>query len=279
MFFVAAMLAVCGQTSNGTSALPYPHLTPGDTVEATATEVCTVGYTKKIRRVSASVSLIFTASHGLGPPRGPLSLQKKLAGSICCQRQPGSSQRDWLLTADDLPACEPIAEGGVVFEFACFGYGVPAHSDFAHWLPKSLGHTEKLTDVDFVSAIPQRLLANPYGPSAFIGHVDTAWLHAFADPNQPHVLDRWHARIHPFKSAVEHLLAVQPVGLALAEMNKQYDLGNATLVNYFDRMQRDMVTPTRDTLRRLTDTFIRRSDAQNYMILGDPATRLRIPAG
>ena len=71
---VAAALAVCGQTSNRTSALPNPRLTPRDTVDVTATEVCTVGYTKKIRRVPASVKRQIYSEYGREPEDG-----------ICCK--------------------------------------------------------------------------------------------------------------------------------------------------------------------------------------------------
>jgi len=67
-----------------------------------------------------------------------------------------------------------------------------------------------------VAALPKRLLSHPNGPIAFIGHVDAAWMHGFVDnPDHPDILDRWHRRIEPFVSALNSLLEVQPVGLAL----------------------------------------------------------------
>ena len=106
----------------------------------------------------------------------------------------------------------------------------------------------------------------------------TAWLHGFADPKDPHILERWHPRIEPFVSAVDKLLQVQPIGLALAEMTKRYNVGNLLLSSYFERLQRNKLTVTAEFKTQLANTFITRNDAQNYMVFGDPAVRLRIPS-
>ena len=74
LFFVVTILAVCGQSANQTSALPDPRLTPGDTVEVTATEVCTVGYTKKTRRVPVSVKRQVYSEYG-----------RELKEGVCCK--------------------------------------------------------------------------------------------------------------------------------------------------------------------------------------------------
>jgi len=89
-------------------------------------------------------------------------------------------------------------------------------------MPETSGKTEQLAERDFIAALPKRLLAHPRGPIAFIGHLDTAFLHGFADASQPHTLDRWHARIAPFKKAVDRLLGVQPSGLAMEGINERY---------------------------------------------------------
>jgi hypothetical protein len=223
---------------------------------------------------STRPAFVYTASHGLGPPEGPLELQKKLGGALCCQRR--GPMAEWLLTAEELPRDEPLLEGAVFFQFACFGAGVPAFSDYEHWLTP--GQPKRLAEEDFVSAIPKRLLANPRGPIGFIGHVDTAWLHGFADPDNPITLERWSNRIVPFKKAIDLLLEVQPAGLSMGDINKQLDVGNAVLIDHFDQLQRGGVEMTPERMARITDVFIRRGDAQNYIVLGDPACRTRIPS-
>lgn len=221
-------------------------------------------------------ALVYTASHGLGAPQESLDVQRRVNGAICCQHQRGEPMPRWLLTADDVPVDEPFLEGSIFFQFACFGYGTPAESDFQHWLGGA-GVTSNAS-TDFVAALPKKLLGHPRGPVGFVGHVDTAWLHGFDDPENPHLLERWHPRIAPYKKAIDILLKCQPTGLAMADMNKRFDLGNAVLTTTFDRIRRGRLTLTPELNERLSSAFILRSDAQNYMVFGDPAARLRIPA-
>ena len=239
------------------------------------------GLATKAALLSAAASgcpaIVYTASHGLGPPSGSMDKKRRFAGALCGQRQPDTSSAEWLITADDLPESEPFLEGSVFFQFACFGYGVPATGDGAVWLEDRPGPVEALASEDFVSAIPRRLLANPRGPLAFIGHVDTAWLHGFADPDGVDVIERWHPRIAPFKRALELLAGVQPAGLAMADFNKQLDIGNSMVLNDLERALRNPARQTPESRRRLVDHIIRRNDAKNYMVFGDPAARLRIP--
>ncbi len=224
----------------------------------------------------AKPSLVYTASHGLAAPQESLAVQKRLCGAICCQaRTPGEPLLARLFAAADVPLGEPFLEGAAFFQFACFGYGTPAESDFEHWLSSPQFNAK----ADFVAALPKRLLSHPNGPIAFIGHVDAAWMHGFIDdPNHPDIIDRWHRRIEPFVSALNSLLEVQPVGLAMASMNKRYDVQNAMLTNTYDRIRKGKQKVTPELHERLSDSFITRSDAQNYMVFGDPAVRLRIPA-
>lgn len=219
-------------------------------------------------------AIVYTASHGLGATDEPFDTQKRYNGAICCQHR-GVLTLDSLFSADDVPLDQPFLEGSVFFQFACFGYGTPAESDYAHWLTEV---PEQYTDADFVAALPKRLLAHPRGPIAFIGHLDTAFLHGFADVEDPFILERWHTRIAPFVKAVDQLLGVQPSGLAMHDMNMRYSVCSAMITNTYDRQRRGRLTWTPRLEARFLDNWITRGDAQNYMIFGDPAVRLRIPA-
>ncbi len=218
----------------------------------------------------ARPGLVYTASHGIGAPDQPLDVQRRVNGAICCQATDG----DWLFTADDVPDDDtPFLEGGVFFQFACYGYGTPAESDFMHWL----GQPTLNAEADFVAALPKRLLAHPRGPIAYIGHVDTAWLHGFDDPDSPLILDAYHERLRPFITALNVLLTVQPAGLAMTELNKRFDLLNGTLAGELDRMGRRRSGLTPELMASLANTFVFRSDAQNYALFGDPGARVRLP--
>jgi hypothetical protein len=223
-------------------------------------------------------ALVYTASHGLGAPDQDLQTQKRVNGAICCQHMNDQplDEDSTLFTAADVPPNDDGAvflEGSVFIQFACFGYGTPAESDFMHWL----GQPELNSQADFVAALPKRLLAHPRGPIAYVGHLDTAWLHGFDDPDNPFIFDNWDPRIAPFVFAINTLLKeANPVGLAMAEMNKRYDITNAVLTSALDRLKRGKMQITSEFYSRIADTFITRSDAQNYMIFGDPAARLRM---
>ncbi len=217
----------------------------------------------------AAPALVYTASHGAGAPDEPSQVQREINGAICCQDETA----DWLFGAADVPADdEPFLEGAAFFQFACYGYGTPAESDFMHWL----GEPGDITDADFVAALPTRLLRHPRGPVAFIGHVDVAWLHGFADPQDPKVSAAYGERRRPFQTAVDLLVNGNPAGLALDELNKRFDLLNGQLVDELDRLQRDTPAGQGAPALKLADTFIFRSDAQNHLLLGDPAARIRI---
>ena len=209
-------------------------------------------------------AVVYTATHGAGRPHAPAAEQRRLNGALICSG-------DELLTADGIPD-GPVAEGSVVLQFGCFSGGTPARSDYAHWL----GGARMNATEDFVAALPKRLLAHPRGPIAFIGHVDLAWLHAFDDPDAPDLDQAWHPRLAPFVSAVDSLLAPLPVGLALRAMNKRYDVGNAQLAMTFDRQKRGTLPDNPAAYRKLVRAFITRSDAQNYLVLGDPAVYPRM---
>lgn len=218
-------------------------------------------------------AFVYTASHGLGATNESLETQKRYNGAICCQHSGNLALKD-LFTGDDVPKNEPFLEGAVFFQFACFGYGTPAESDYAHWLNNA---PEKYSSTDFVANLPKRLLAHPRGPIGYVGHADTAFLHAFADPNAPETLERWNNRIAPFVKAVDQLLAVQPSGFAMEEMGQRFSVCNALITSTYDRDRRGKVKWTPELRARFLDTWITRSDAQNYMVFGDPAARLRIP--
>ncbi len=226
-------------------------------------------------------ALVYTASHGYEVRHGPTSLaeQKRLNGAIACARR--ASLEDMLLTASDVPGDDTaVAEGSVFFQFACWGYGTPRRSTFDHW---QLGGSGTATaDEDFVAALPKRLLGHPRGPVAFVGHVDTAWLHGFDDPANPlpELGALYHPRLEPFRTALdEALLERRPAGYALSDLAYRTALLSVNLADFFDGLQargRAVADITTAERRALADSFIRRNDAMFFLLLGDPAARARV---
>lgn len=231
---------------------------------------------KLLRRAEeASPAFVLTVGHGQTVSADDEGLRRRHNGAVICQPGAGGPA---LVTGEEVAKTERFAEGAVFFHFACFGYGTPAVSGFSHWLPHL---PERNSESDFTAALPRRLLAHPRGPVAYIGHLDVACLHGFDDAENPLEMQktgaRWHNRLGPFVDALDRLLTVQPVGLALETMNKRFDLANAVLANHWNKQRLGKLVETPELLARLADTFILRSDAQNYLVLGDPAARLRIP--
>ena len=229
----------------------------------------------------AQPALVFTASHGMAAIDEPLQVQQRVNGAICCQRTGKQGKTaNYVFTADDVPLDEPFLEGAAFFQFACFGYGTPAESDFAHWdWEEQMGIAKVNAAQDFVATLPKCLLAHPRGPIAYVGHLDIALLHGFDDPDNPFpdIGERWHPRVEPFRNALDQLLGLWPAGYAMSDMNARYNATNAQITSTLDRVQRGLLQVSPEFQVSLATTFLARSDAQNYMVFGDPAARLRIP--
>jgi hypothetical protein len=219
-------------------------------------------------------TLIYTAGHGLAPPKSPLAVQRGIAGAICCQPMAGAALGEWTFQASDVPVDRPFGEGAVVFQFACFGAGVPAESETGSWLS---GSQSRLADEDFVPALPKRLLAHPQGPVGFVGHVDEAFVLSFVDPADDEGSATSKTRLMPFTDAVDALLHRRPAGRSLASLSRQLTIGNDRLNAELTKTRRGGVPETPERLGRLLTTFLRRTDAKNYMVLGDPGARPGAP--
>ncbi len=226
-------------------------------------------------------ALVYTASHGVADPSWDLQTQEQMNGAILDQKfvpnQPLGP--DCLITAEDIPHDKPFLEGSVFFQFACFGYGTSADDEFTYWINKLIPPARQQNEIkfqkDFIAALPRRLLANPYGPVAFIGHLHVACLQGFDDPAERLALERWHRRLEPFVSSIEGLLRFIPTGEAMTLMNLRYGSYGTELSSIFDRVRRGRLREE-DKIIALATAFIIRNDAQNYMVLGDPAARILV---
>ncbi len=219
-------------------------------------------------------AVLFIASHGLGATSESAEQQQRQNGAICCHHLGPLAEKS-LISADDVSSSQPCFEGAIVFQMACFGYGTPACSGFEHWF----GHRLKVyAETEFLAALPQKLLAHPQGPLAYIAHLDTAFLHGFTDVADPNIAERWHPRISPFVRALDRLLQGQPCGFAVDGFYERAAFCNRYITDIYDRQQRGNLTWTYQVKASFLDRWILRGDSQNYMVLGDPGARIRIPA-
>jgi hypothetical protein len=218
-------------------------------------------------------TVLFTASHGLYfPPADPR--HRPHAGALLCSDWPGPGspgpvREDCYFTADDLPA-EAQLQGCVAVHFACFGAGVPAEEDFPH--ERRLNRGRPLAERPFVSALPRRLLAHPRGGAlAVVGHVEQAWAYSFlGDHDQP--------QVQVFRAFFEQLLDGCPVGLAMEWFNQRYAALATALTGALGPLLLRRQLDEKDLLQTAS-LWTGHNDARSYVVLGDPAVRLRLTPG
>jgi hypothetical protein len=212
-------------------------------------------------------SVMFTASHGMAVKSGKPN-QVSDNGGLLCQDWPGfgSVKREHFLAAADV-ADDANVSGLVAFFFACFGGGTPDADQFLMDLSQA-GTAPPLAPQPFVASLPRRLLAHPKGSAlAVVGHVDRAWSFSI----QPAKMTD--AQIGPFRNGLGFILDGSPVGHAIAQQfGQRYAALSTALLG--------AVSPTAPAFMRPTDRdlviyWLERNDAQNYVVLGDPAVRIR----
>jgi len=209
-------------------------------------------------------ALLFSASHGAGlPDDGPR--KRALQGSLMCQDCEYPLTRDqrkgWISGHDVTEGFQ--LPGGIHFFFACYGAGTRASSDFARYV--TVEKDRQALEVyqgkeDFVAYLPKALLANPQGALAVVGHVDPAWTTSFTSPVEGE------RRIDPFGFTLVSLLQGEPVGHAVKSFYQK--------LFFYDQVLTSLMEDE-DDLAALADLWICRNDVQNYVIVGDPAVRLR----
>jgi hypothetical protein len=220
-----------------------------------------------------SPALLFTATHGIAFPRGH-ALTRERNGALLCQDWPGVAagvsadaavaalaENQYFSAAD--VGDEARLHGTIAFHFACFGAGTPRYDQFAN-LPGA--PPRQLADTPFVARLPQRLLSHKAGGAlAVIGHVDRAWSYSFQTSSAGN-------QIGPFRETIQRLFRGQSVGRAIREFRDRY----ATLCVYAMCVQQKMEAGEHIDAEAYAEILTECEDAQNYIILGDPAVSLRV---
>jgi hypothetical protein len=220
-------------------------------------------------------TVIFSASHGAGPPRegyASLDEQERLSGAMCIGKD--------ILTGEDIGQ-RPFLPGSIWFYFACYGAGTPAKSAFEPWLEalvkqgamtKDAAHfaTLGLSKQPFLGALPKAALANPNGPLAVLGHIDLAWSVSFADAGT-----RGERHTMRFLGAMRALVEGRRAGIAHGELTRFLLDTSHDLTEMYDQEKRgEAVLNDRSRDLRKAQLWLRRHDVGHYVLLGDPAVRL-----
>ena len=117
----------------------------------------------------------------------------------------------------------------------------------------------------FGAKLPKRLLSHPAGSAlAVVGHVERAWGYSIVTPTAgPQLL--------PFANAIGGILSGIPVGHAVKDFNERYAILSTELSGLLEEIGLGAKVPD----DQLAQAWVERNDAQNYVVLGDPAVRLR----
>jgi hypothetical protein len=219
--------------------------------------------TQLLEGANSTPSFLFTASHGMVWPNGD-QRQFTAQGALLCQDWPGfgSVAPEHFFAAADLLDTARV-HGLVTFHFACYGGGTPREDLYTFERGQA---PLSIAPRPFIAALPRRLLAHPRGGAlACVGHIERAWGSSItgvaASP-----------QIRQFQRAIAQLLVGKPVGIAVQEFN---DL-SATLSDVLSGMlgRAFQGIPVDDVA--LASTWMQRNDAGAFVLLGDPAVRLRV---
>jgi hypothetical protein len=207
-------------------------------------------------------ALLFSATHGMGGWPAGHPDQAARHGALLCQDWPGFGQHspEQYFAAADLTA-DARVHGMVAFFFACYGAGTPQLDPFDH---KPGTPAATIADEPFVAALPKRLLSHPEGGAlAVIGHIERAFGYSFIFGDT--------AQLLPFQNAVGRILTGRPIGFAMKDLNEKFAALSTNMSDILEQMGRGRVVSAAQLARLWTE----RNDAQNYVVLGDPAATLK----
>ena len=208
--------------------------------------------------------MLFTAGHGVLFGSGDRS-QADRQGSLVCQDWPGPEggpvMEEHAFAAADV-SDEARVAGMMSFHFACFSAGWPGFDDFAGTPTAS---RMRLAPRAAVGKLPQRLLAHPNGGAlAVIGHVERSYPCSITWAGAGR-------QIQHFESVLGEILAGKPVGYALENFGRRYAELSSDLCSHLENHKEGDDAYTDELIRLWTASH----DARNYVLLGDPAVRLR----
>jgi hypothetical protein len=254
-----------GQTGDGTKPL-------GSRQQFRLSSFCGDGQATKAKLASilrgeidgGRPSILFTGSHGAEWPMQDAAQQRRRQGALVTQEwsRGQALNEDNCFEASDVTADAQL-HGTMVFIFSCFGGGCP---DTDSYRRDHAGDKIPIAPEPLIAALPQALLRQ--GALAVIAHIDRAFTYGFEDAlGSP--------QVQLFRTPLELLMKGKPIGFAADPFNLQWGTLAAQIGLAQSGNLADNPNPSKGLMLNL---FIARDDARNYIVLGDPATRLRIDA-
>jgi hypothetical protein len=207
-------------------------------------------------------ALLFTASHGMGWDKGSAK-QSTFQGALLCGDfiGPGIPLPSQMLAAADITD-DATVTGMVMFMFACFGGGTPKTDYYAQFDALNELQFSQLADPPFVAPLPRRLLSHPNGSAlAVIAHVERAWTYSIQE------VATNLSEVAPFRECISRMLQGQPVGAAVYF---EFSVRVCKLSATSNPIEPAPVNPL-----QAVRVEVERRDYWNYIVLGDPAVKLR----
>jgi len=223
-------------------------------------------------------SLLFTATHGAGFNQDD-AFYPIHQGALVTQDWPGPRgwrkrlKEEFFFSGADV-GDDARLWGTIAVFFACFGAGTPRLSDFHHlkeYRPEERLH---LADQALLAPLPRRLLSHPKGGAlAVVGHVERAWTASFKVPgvSGPDSRD-----LQAFEQLFSLLLKGYPIGAAMEEMDSRYAIFATELTNELFPVLHQGMDYDQARKFKVARLWTANNDARNYVIVGDPAVRLRV---
>ncbi|MGC9393537.1 MAG: hypothetical protein ACP5J4_01635 [Anaerolineae bacterium] len=220
-------------------------------------------------------ALLFTATHGMQFDPDDPAKQRAKQGALVCADWQGPDEKqvlpDYYLSGDVLAAHgEANLLGTIAFLFACYGAGTPKIDDY--YRQAYMDEGEVIAEQPFVAALPKAMLSLARGGAlAVIGHIERVWSLSYLGPEQRVGLgeSRRDEHLAVFESTVDRLLHGYPVGAAMDHFDVRYAALSTELTAAFEAF-------TEPSDFQLTELWTANHDARGYVVIGDPAVRLKV---
>ncbi len=217
--------------------------------------------------------LLLAAAHGTVFRRGDPEQQARQGGLVCSdwsgKGPPGTSA----YSSADVGAADDV-RGLIAFFFACYGGGTPLYDQFVR---QEYVSGLPIAGEPFVAGLPKALLGLKNGPLAVVGHVERVWSLSFS--RGPHA-----SQTGLFHAFLRDLIEGEPVGQALRSFAQYFGSCASHLTERLNALTREQGrlgpkphSPSAKEADELAELWTVTNDAKGYLLLGDPAVRLRKP--
>jgi hypothetical protein len=212
------------------------------------------------KHASGPPALLISGSHGVFAGPEVEDRIGKIGAIVTQEWEPGDAlSPESTFSAQDFAAIGGV-DGLVHFFFACYSGGCP---DFDTYKRVPDGSRKRLVENTMVARLPQTMLAT--GALGVIAHIDRAFACSFqTDRSAPQTQD--------IRNVLTRITKGFCLGHALDNFNQRWAILSAELSDLL-RDRNDHPAEVPDDL--LESCWLSRDDARNYLLLGDPAVRLR----